>query len=1098
MRRQYMEKLPKFNGDMRQWAYFESLYYKTSEQGQFSNSENVQRLRQALEQKPRELVQSKLLFSEDADGIMKTLKLAYGNPAKLIVVLGDELMKFPNLKSETDPKLREFSLQVSNFVSNAESMNEEAELSSGYLLNKLSVKLSYHHLLQWTTKLSVDPKLDIRDFTQFLMQKVVEIPIDFLAAREASNQAAAKPQNVPKRLHKHKESDQSRSSRQSTSCLKCNQSHHISKCESFRSFTADERLQFAFANKICISCLSSKEHRVRDCPMKRSCNLDECKLPHHHSLHGSKYKPRAQNSNGPSSTLRAQAIEFQPEPDCEIVEQPMSNPTMSHQMSHGGDSNILFKILPVWIHASDNRVIDTFVFLDDGSSLTLIDSNLFDRLRIAGHAEELELQWTKGITRREQSIRSTICLSQPGKKKIYSLTNVYSVENLDLPVQSVDAKALRTEYSHLRNILLKSYERAQPEILIGLQHAELLVGDRMISGCNGQPIATKTRLGWLVFGQSASHMTATSMTTQRRGGVQLSIQREMRTDAELHDMVKSYFSTESFGVVPLNFALESQEEKRSKEIMIRTLKFRDGRYEIGLLWKSDDIRLPDSYGMAMKRLVSLEKSLSKTPNQLQWMNEHVTDLINKGYARKATPHDSKWPRVWYCPMFIVVNENKIPPKPRVVTDVAAYAHGHSLNSNLLKGPNAMTPMLKGLMRFRENKFAISADVKQMFQQIRIAEEDQQCQRFLWRDGDQSRSPTVYVMQAMMFGPTCSPACAQFVKDTHAKQFVKEAPEAVEAITDYTYVDDLLDSKEKLEQAKRLATQTVQIFTSMGFELVGFQSNSRELLESLPAPLLKSPIVEIDRNDSSSSVSKIVGLSWDTTSDHFVFKLTHNTYLTKMLEEDSSFTKREVLRVLMKIFDPLGLIAHFLIRGRMILQEIWREGIGWDEALPLEPSESWRVFISHLPELEMLRIPRQYANVNPHKCQVKLIMFVDASLQAYAATAYYVFNDGNVNHVAHAMAKARVAPIKSLTVPQLELQAAVMGVRLSSTIVSLTSFKIHEVMFLSDSGTVLSWICSTKFNFKMFVAARVGEILETSNPDQWYFVRSENNVADDEM
>lgn len=118
--------------------------------------------------------------------------------------------------------------------------------------------------------------------------------------------------------------------------------------------------------------------------------------------------------------------------------------------------------------------------------------------------------------------------------------------------------------------------------------------------------------------------------------------------------------------------------------MNRFKKLINGRYEIGLI------------------TITLERSLLKKPSLLE--------LKEKGYAREATPEDlnTQWPRVWYCPTFIVHNENKFPPKPRVVTDVAAQVDCQSLNSNLLSGSDNMAPLLGGIFRFRENRIAVNA------------------------------------------------------------------------------------------------------------------------------------------------------------------------------------------------------------------------------------------------------------------------------------------------------------------------------------------------------------------------------------------------------
>lgn len=181
---------------------------------------------------------------------------------------------------------------------------------------------------------------------------------------------------------------------------------------------------------------------------------------------------------------------------------------------------------------------------------------------------------------------------------------------------------------------------------------------------------------------------------------------------------------------------------------------------------------------------------------------------------------------------------------------------------------------------------------------------------------------------------------------------------------------------------------------------------------------------------------------------------------------------------------------------MILQEIWREGCDWDERIPLDLATRWRRFILELQSIDKLEIPRQYCSMAPSKSEVMLVIFVDASEDAFSAVGYFRMTDGCAVEVALVMGKAKVAPIKKLSVPQLELQAAVLGVRLATAIKNYHDFTIHCTRYLSDSSVTLSWISSRTFKFKTFVAVRVGEILESSSVSEWAKVSTKENVTDD--
>lgn len=562
-------------------------------------------------------------------------------------------------------------------------------------------------------------------------------------------------------------------------------------------------------------------------------------------------------------------------------------------------------------------------------------------------------------------------------------------------------------------------------------------------------------------------------------------------------LVREYISREDLGVV-VSPKLVGVEEKRANEIMTNTIKFKDGRYEMGLLWKHDDVKLPNNFNEAVDRMHKDEKRIEKL-GLTKWKSDLVKGYIEKGYARKATKEDleTNWDRVWYTPQFVTFNQNKIPPKPRNVCDVAAKTKGVSLNSCLLKGPDNLSPLPRSLMHLRKNPVAFTADVKEMFHQIRIREGDEQCQRFLFRDGDTDLDPklAIYIFQAMMFGPTCSPSMSQFVKNHHAEKFREKFPKAYEVITKYTYVDDSSDSQPTVEDALESALGCIQIYKEGGFDLVGFQSNSLELLKRLPQENVKQDIVDCDFDSEADHITKILGLHWSTKSDEFLFKLRTDENLKKLLNDD--VTKRMLLSLVMKIFDPLGFLQLITIRGRHLIQDIWKKGATWDEQVDEEVRRAWQEFYEELKSIENVRIPRQFAPIIPENYRKELIVFVDASDKVYAAVCYLRFSQEDDIHVSLVAAKARVRGMKYKSIPKMELDAAIVGVRLGKSADDwLDNFDIDDFIFLSDSKTVLSWISSTTCKFTTYVEPRIAEILDSTTVSQWSHVPSKENVADD--
>ncbi|XP_064542272.1 uncharacterized protein LOC135431215 [Drosophila montana] len=349
------------------------------------------------------------------------------------------------------------------------------------------------------------------------------------------------------------------------------------------------------------------------------------------------------------------------------------------------------------------------------------------------------------------------------------------------------------------------------------------------------------------------------------------------------------------------------------------------------------------------------------------------------------------------------------------------------------------------------RFAVSGDIREMCHQVKVRREDQAAQKFLWRDGDSSRSPETYVMQVKTFGASCSPALANYVKNP---------------ICENTFVDDWLQSVDSESQMMQLAETVKRIHASGGFEMRQWTSNSKQVMQAL-----EDDCEGLDKRISGKDEAqeKVLGLWWLPGQDLLTFVVKPNL-LAKASKERP--IKRRVLSVV-----------------------IWRSNIGWDDDLTKEDEVDWRHWLDLVSKLNTVRIPRCMKWVRRTQT-VQMHTFVDASINAYAAVVYLrAEHDGQV-HCSLAASKTRVAPLKPVSIPRMELMAAVLGLRLAKCIQNETSVRIHRRTFWTDSKDVLYWIQSDSRKFQQFVALRIGEILEESDVGSWRWVPSAQNVADD--
>lgn len=485
--------------------------------------------------------------------------------------------------------------------------------------------------------------------------------------------------------------------------------------------------------------------------------------------------------------------------------------------------------------------------------------------------------------------------------------------------------------------------------------------------------------------------------------------------------------------------------------------------------------------MCLNRAEGLKKRLVKNLVVAENIQKLMADYLEKGYiVRTASKPISK--RHWYLPIFPVFNPQK-PEKTRVVWDAAARGHtGECLNSFLLSGPDLLVPLPEVLMRFREREIACTADIGEMFHRVYVRPEDRDCQRFLWIPMNQDK-PEEFAMQVCTFGASCSPTTAQYVKNHNADRFVSKYPVAADAIKTRFYVDDYLNSFDDVETARQINRQILEINLAAGMELKKWRSNR---VEVIPNDCTLAHDSKTFKGDG-----KVLGLNWNSERDDLQFSVDN----TLLIQYKKVLTKREILRAVMSLFDPLGLVAHVVMPAKIILRVIWRTGCGWDEKLEEPIVLRWREWCGRVELIRNLQVPRWHRISATSRRQ--LHVFVDAGENGFAAVAYFRgYDDGDRVVVSIVMGKSKVSPLRAVSIPRLELMAAVLGARLADTICRTCSVQIHERIFWTDSKDVLFWITSPSRRYRQFVALRINEVLEKTAEAEWRYVPTEDNVADD--
>ncbi|XP_053692168.1 uncharacterized protein LOC128740631 [Sabethes cyaneus] len=413
-----------------------------------------------------------------------------------------------------------------------------------------------------------------------------------------------------------------------------------------------------------------------------------------------------------------------------------------------------------------------------------------------------------------------------------------------------------TNYGYLQGIPVESYSNVRPRLLIGLRHANLMLVRKSREGQIGDPIAVKTNLGWAMYGgwTADNFLDVISHTYHI-------CTCNAQSVGELNQTVKDYFSLDSLVIKQICIQLSKDDERAMFLLETRT-HFIGQRYETGLLWRSDKVRLPDNKAVAVRRLRCLEKRMKKDTELAKIMREKMAEYRSKHYIRKLSQEElsAKYDRIWYLPIFTVYNVNK-PGMVRIVWDAAAEAYGTSLNSVLVTGPDQLASLVGILIQFREHHVDVCADIREMFHQVRIIPADQHCQRFLWRDHVEQVEPDTYVMEVMTFAASCSPATAQYVKNRNADRFAETYPEVVTFIKKGHYVDDMVISVETEEKAVELAEAVRFVHEQGEFEIRNWVSNSPLVLSKVDERMSSEKDLKFTAELASQ---KILGMWWETT------------------------------------------------------------------------------------------------------------------------------------------------------------------------------------------------------------------------------------------
>lgn len=481
--------------------------------------------------------------------------------------------------------------------------------------------------------------------------------------------------------------------------------------------------------------------------------------------------------------------------------------------------------------------------------------------------------------------------------------------------------------------------------------------------------------------------------------------------------------------------------------MQRTCKLIDGHVQLGLPWKFDHTVLPCNKEVALRRLLGLKRRFLKNEALFEKYSNKINEYIECGHASRVATNDiaSDSKKIWYIP------HHCTGPKFRVVFDCSAKdgVSKKSLNDYLLQGPDHTNRLLNVLVKFRMEPVAIMADIKAMFHQVLVAEEDCDALRFFWwPDDNLQEEPIIYRMNVHVFGATSSPSCASFALNQLAVwNHTKSSPSTIFTVKSNFYVDDLLKSTPSPASAINLIEDLRDLLGQGGFTLTKFNSNNNKVMESIPSEHHADVSSPKDMMLGNCMVNKTLGIWWNKSTDNFEIRVNISS---------KDLTRRGLLSMLSQLYDPFGWLQPVVLPMKRLMQTLCGKELGWDNVIPESYREKWLQWINDLPCLEEITVPRCF-KISDDVIDCQIHCFCDASqLAGYGAVSYIrlVYKDGNIS-TSFVLGKSRVNPLKFVSVPRLELCAAVLSVKIVNVIKDSIEYHINSMTYWTDSKSVLS-------------------------------------------
>ncbi|XP_030843562.1 uncharacterized protein LOC115924830 [Strongylocentrotus purpuratus] len=1027
----------------------------------------------------------------------------YGKQSNIINAYKERAIAWEQIRSGDRQGLRKFAIYLNN-CSHVRAAGDLGGMDSASFLRVLASKLPLYLQQKWISRVGLtrdianrNPTLD--DLAQFVIQteRNINDPMVQGLGYQRTEKNASYHKDEKEKLQKSRstkafgtatQQDREQKDKRDPSCTFCgtNSRHVIDECRKFEALTVEERSEQCKRKGLCFRCLKPK-HLKKECKSKIKC--DVCDRMHNTLMHDPRWMKDGEGNTRKTTNDASTSTDVQSEAG------RISSGSTNVKKSVGGkpQTSTCMTIVPVIVkHKGNDRCISTYAFIDNGCGTVFCDTELTQRL----HARTRKTKLIVKTLNLEEVIDTEVTVDElqiagVKEKEFINLPPIYVKDGIPVTVSDAPTQKDLKRWKHLKDIELPEISNrnsiSRVTLMIGANVPSASMPLEIKAGDIEEPYAIRSRLGWLVYGIQAQEQADIHKVCFCKQEEVSIIPRQEELERKFKDFCNMEF-TERLSDHREGLSVD---DKNFLDIMEKSITKKDNHYQMDLPLKQRDVAMPNNKDQAERFLERQGQKLSKNKEIHEQYTTFMNDLEKQGYAEKVPEadldrHDGK---VWYIPHHGVYHPQK-PGKIRVVFNCPISYKGKSLNQELLQGPDLTNRLLGVLLRWRKEKVAIMADIQSMFYQVKVTPDQCDMLRYLWwPEGNITKEPVAYRMLVHLFGATSSPSCSNYALKRTAKDNEGCAKEEVlDAIQKDFYVDDFLKSVSTPREGIDLAESLRQVLSKGGFKLTKWSSNRREVLDSIPKEEHAVELKDLDLQREVLPTERALGVRWDPENDQLGFKLK---------EMSRKATRRNILSVMSSVYDPFGLAAPFVLKAKIILQELCQAKLDWDQSIPEKQKMEWEHWMNELQNLDQVKTerclkPKNFGIVTNRQ----LHHFADASMDGYGVVTYLRQTDENEEvHVAFLTAKARVAPLKPHTIVKMELTAATLAVKQDSMIKREMNMELDETVFWTDSQTVLKYIANETARYPVFVTNRLSIIRDGSETNQWKYIPTKLNPAD---